>query len=251
MRAPLVSIITPTFNRQRFLPLVHRCVMAQDLQDFEWLVDDDSPSPSPYMQGLADRRVSYVHDATRRSIGTKRNALAERAHGRIIAQFDDDDHYAAHYLSTMILVMRESDAAFAKLYGFFLYSTILRLGGYWDLRQRSGLHLEFSSQPLRALTMTAEVAAALGDIHLGFGFSYVFEKAVWEHARFPDLDWNEDLPFAQRAAERFRLVGVQDQACTCVHVLHEASTSRCFPQYLLPRFTLDRLFPGAQDHLAS
>jgi glycosyltransferase involved in cell wall biosynthesis len=221
--------------------------MAQDLQDFEWLIDDDSPSPSPYMQGLTDQRISYVHASARRAIGTKRNALIERARGHIIAQFDDDDYYGASYLARMVGIMRESGAAFVKLYGFFLYSKSLRLCGYWDLQQRSGRHMVFSRQPLSVVILDEEKNAFLREVHLGYGFSYVFEKAVWEHARFPDIDWNEDLPFAKRAMERFTLVGVQDDACTCIHVLHESSTSRCFPQYLLPQFLFDRLFPESKQ----
>lgn len=248
MTAPLVSIITPTFNRASYLPLLHRCVMAQDLQDFEWLIDDDSPSPSPYMQGLADSRISYRHVAGRRAIGTKRNALIERARGRIIAQFDDDDYYGSGYLSRMVRTMRERDAAFVKLYGFFLYSKPLGLCGYWDLLQRSGRHMVFSKQPLSVVMLDEAHDPWLRDVHLGYGFSYVFERSVWEHARFPDIDWKEDLPFAKQAAERCTVVGVQDEECTCIHVLHESSTSRCFPQYLLPRFLFDRLFPGAREH---
>jgi glycosyltransferase involved in cell wall biosynthesis len=249
MTDPLVSIITPTFDRASCLPRLHRCVMAQDLQDFEWLIDDDSPSPSSYMQGLADPRISYVHGAERRAIGTKRNALIERARGRIVAQFDDDDYYGSGYLSRMVGLMRERGAAFVKLYGFFLYSRSLRLCGYWDLLQRTGRHMVFSKQPLSVVMLDEDNNAPMREVHLGFGFSYVFERAVWEHARFPDIDWNEDRPFAKQAMERFPLVGVQDDACTCIHVLHESSTSRCFPQYLLPRFVVDRLFPGSKEYL--
>jgi len=249
MNPPLVSIITPTFNRARYLPLLHRCVMAQDLQDFEWLIDDDSPSPSSYMQGLTDKRISYAHVTARRAIGTKRNALIERARGRIIAQFDDDDYYSSSYLARMVRIMRESGAAFVKLYGFFLYSKFLRMCGYWDLLQRTGRHMVFSKEPFSVVMLDEGNNASLREVHLGFGFSYVFEKAVWEHARFPDIDWNEDRPFAKQAMERFPLVGVQDEACTCIHVLHESSTSWCFPQYLLPRFLFDRLFPESKEHM--
>ena len=249
MTTPLVSIITPTFNRARYLPLLHRCVMAQELQDFEWLIDDDSQSPSSYMQGLADARISYQHAPVRKAIGAKRNALVERARGRIIAQFDDDDYYGSNYLARMVRTMHERAAAFVKLYGFFVYSKSLRMCGYWDLLQHSGRHMVFSKEPFSVVMLDEAHDPWIREIHLGFGFSYVFEKAVWEHVRFPDVDWNEDRPFAKEAMERFPFVGVQDDACTCIHILHESSTSRCFPQYLLPRFLLDRLFPASKDHI--
>ena len=39
--APLVSIITPTFNRADFLPQAIESVLAQDYQNFEFLIIDD------------------------------------------------------------------------------------------------------------------------------------------------------------------------------------------------------------------
>jgi glycosyltransferase involved in cell wall biosynthesis len=40
---PLVSVITPTYNRPHILPTIYKCVVGQDMADFEWLVLDDSP----------------------------------------------------------------------------------------------------------------------------------------------------------------------------------------------------------------
>jgi glycosyltransferase involved in cell wall biosynthesis len=61
MITPLVSIITPTFNRPKFLPILSKCVLNQSVSDFEWLVLDDSPNPSTFMQGLSDPRIIYEH----------------------------------------------------------------------------------------------------------------------------------------------------------------------------------------------
>ncbi len=49
--APLVSIITPTYQRAALLPLAWKCVASQQLTEFEWLVLDDSPSPSRFHAG--------------------------------------------------------------------------------------------------------------------------------------------------------------------------------------------------------
>jgi tetratricopeptide (TPR) repeat protein len=48
------------------------------------------------------------------TIGQKRNRLVERARGKIIAQFDDDDFYSRDYLATMKAAMDESDADIVK-----------------------------------------------------------------------------------------------------------------------------------------
>ena len=46
MSLPLVSIITPTFNRPEFLNLVSECVLDQNYENIEWIVLDDSPEPN-------------------------------------------------------------------------------------------------------------------------------------------------------------------------------------------------------------
>jgi glycosyltransferase involved in cell wall biosynthesis len=246
LSAPLVSVITPTFNRPHILPMIYRCVAGQDMADFEWLVLDDSPAPSEFMMTLDDPRVVYDHRPGRRSVGMKRNALISRARGEIIAQFDDDDFYGKGYLTMMISAMRNSNADFVKLFGFFIYSQFHDLFAFWDLRQNQGPHWEVGNRPL-GLTRLDE--AAFRNNHLGYGFSYVFRKRVWDLVTFADQDWNEDAVFAIKAAENFNIIGIYDLNCDCLHILHHTNTSVCLPQYLLPRFLLDKLFPSLDAHL--
>ena len=53
-----VSIITPTYGRAELLPLAYRMYASQqDSAAREWIVIDDSPQPSPFMQNLADPSV--------------------------------------------------------------------------------------------------------------------------------------------------------------------------------------------------
>jgi hypothetical protein len=98
--------------------------------DFEWLVLDDSPSPSDYMRKVADKRVRYEHRAECMTIGAKRNHLIEQARAPIIAHFDDDDHYSKGYLRRMMSALGEQKADFAKLFGFFLFSKVHNLFAY-------------------------------------------------------------------------------------------------------------------------
>ena len=68
-----VSIITPTHDRERFLPSIRRCVEAQDYPDWEWLILDAGPSPSKDLQVAQNPRIRYTHTQKRSSIGAKRN----------------------------------------------------------------------------------------------------------------------------------------------------------------------------------
>ena len=100
--SPAISIITPSYKRERLLQLQHQTVLRQTEQDFEWLILDDSPEPSSYFSELNDVRIRYTHCAGKRlRIGEKRNWLVERARSEFIAHFDDDDFYARDYVHTM------------------------------------------------------------------------------------------------------------------------------------------------------
>ncbi len=70
-----ISIITPTYGRERYLPSLYRNFAEQTYADRELLIHDDSPLPSPFFTGLHDPRVSYEHTGERATIGRKAQPL--------------------------------------------------------------------------------------------------------------------------------------------------------------------------------
>ena len=250
MSAPVVSIITPTLNRHHFLPFAAKFVLGQSISDLEWLVLDDSPTPSEFMQGLSDPRVICEHTSKKLTTGGKRNHLIGKARAAVIAQFDDDDFYGPNYLATMLSAMEKNGSDIVKFFGFFLYHKLFKTLGVWDLIIKLGPHWNWSGPAPRMVMLTEQNNDVLNDNHLGFGFSYVFRRKVWEHAQFPDMNWNQDGVFMRNAVQRFKLTGLYDVDCTCLHILHGANVSLCFPQYLIPNFLLPSLFPQATELLS-
>jgi glycosyltransferase involved in cell wall biosynthesis len=245
-----VSIITPTRSRDKFLRNLEGIVRAQTYPQIEWLIYDDSASPSHYFSALAnrDRKVRYFHSQVGVTIGEKRNRMIELATGDIIVHFDDDDYYAKDYVELMVSRLR-TGCDMVKLSGWFLYSGVYRSLGYWDCLQTSGLHYIWSNSPQEPTSFGPAESDAFKDNYLGFGFSYVYDKQVWAAGGFPDMNWNEDGMFARRANSRFKLCHFGDSTGLCLHILHRNNTSRCFPQYVLPGLLLDRLF-GPACHAA-
>ena len=88
----MVSVITPTCDRDRFLNNALRYFRSQDYENIEWLILDDSPQRTESLNGIEDRNIFYQHVDGKISIGEKRNILIEKARGEIIVQFDDDDY---------------------------------------------------------------------------------------------------------------------------------------------------------------
>ena len=133
----LVSIITPTRNRERFLSNAEALVRARTYPRIEWIICDDSPTPSQRFGAAKDDAVRYIHSAVKVSVGEKRNRIADLARGDIIVHFDDDDFYAPSYVETMVARLRQG-ADMVKLSGWFLYSGLYRSLGYWDCLQNAG-----------------------------------------------------------------------------------------------------------------
>ena len=250
MDAPVVSIITPTLNRHHFLPLAAKFVLGQSISDLEWLVLDDSPIPSEFMQGLSDPRVIYEHTSKKLTTGGKRNHLIRKARAAVIAQFDDDDFYTSNYLAAMLSAMEKNGADIVKFFGFFVYHKLFKTLGFWDLNIKLGPHWNWSGAVPTMVMLTEKHSHELKDNHFGFGFSYVFKRKVWDRGPFPDMNANQDGVFMLNAIQQFKLAGLYDVDRTCLHVLHGANASRCFPQYLIPNFLLPSLFPQAAGLLA-
>jgi glycosyltransferase involved in cell wall biosynthesis len=249
--APVVSVITPTWEREAMLPLAYRSFAHQDLCACEWIVIDDSAKPSAFMERLGDARVVYRHVPRRMSTGEKRNLAVELARAQVIAHFDVDEYYAPHYLRTMHAQMSERHADFVKLSAFFLYSRVYGRFAWWDLLRKSGLHFGWSPQPMTALSFPTE-HMAFADSHPGYGFSYVYTKRLWAAGPFEPSSFNEDGKFIQTAlAGGANLAPLADDIGLCLHVLHAHTSAACFPQYLLPDALIARHFPRFAQFVAA
>ena len=107
---PPVSIVTPTYNRNKFIPFLTDSILHQTypLERIEWLVYDDGTSSveallEPYKTKL---NIRYFRSPTKLNIGVKRNKLNDEARGTIIVCMDDDDYYmpdrVAHAVQTLL-----------------------------------------------------------------------------------------------------------------------------------------------------
>lgn len=115
--APLVSILTPTYERHAFLPYLARMIARQtcDLSRVEWVVVDDSASTQQHVFAkwggkLLQRlmRVHYVHLPHKVPIGCKRNLTTTLARGDYMMHMDDDDYYAPNYVDTVLQMFADA-----------------------------------------------------------------------------------------------------------------------------------------------
>ncbi len=104
----VISVITPTYNRARFLPAAVASVLSQTFGDFELIIVDDGSednTPDVLKPFFADRRVRYVYQENQGQ-SHARNLALKQATGDFIAFLDSDDVWAPDKLEKQLAVFR-------------------------------------------------------------------------------------------------------------------------------------------------
>ena len=102
---PFVSVLTPTYNRRKFLPSMIKCYMAQTYPKdrMEWIIlDDGTDCVRDVFEGLNIPNLRYVRYDTKMLIGKKRNLLHHLAVGEFMIAMDDDDYYHPERVSHVV-----------------------------------------------------------------------------------------------------------------------------------------------------
>lgn len=232
-----VSVLCPTYGRPERHEQLHRVFADQTWPDKDLWLLDDSPEPSPFFRQLQDRRVHYLHSAGRMPIGAKRNWLLACSRGDVIAHFDDDDWYAPDFLTTMVTALQEQKLDFVKL---SVWNALAEHdGSFWQVDTQNLVAKHFvvsSDKPPEAATISdTDMAMLPQEVHdgnlWGYGFSYVYRRAVGERFAFLGVDFGEDFEFVKRVRSAFRIGHLPDHPDKVVHTMHAKNTAtRIFPQ---------------------
>jgi glycosyltransferase involved in cell wall biosynthesis len=102
-----VSIVTPTYNRRRFIPALIDIYKNQTFpkDKMEWIIVDDGRDKVEDLFKEASKdlpNVRYIYKEDKLRIGAKRNLLNNEAKGEIIIAMDDDDYYPPDRVQTVI-----------------------------------------------------------------------------------------------------------------------------------------------------
>lgn len=111
MALTFVSVLTPTYNRRKFIPTAIACFKAQEYpQDrMEWIILDDGTDKVKDLfaaSGLKNVRYVALPGGEKLPIGAKRNRLNELAKGEIVVCWDDDDFYPPDRVKKAVNLLR-------------------------------------------------------------------------------------------------------------------------------------------------
>ena len=133
----LVSIVTPVYNGEAFLPDAAKSVLGQTWSDWEWVIVDDASQDRSFDIAKAleeeDARIRTARLAVNRGAAVARNRAIEMARGRFIAFLDCDDLWKSEKLQKQV--------------GFMLQGKIGLSYSYYEVIDETGASLGRTVRP--------------------------------------------------------------------------------------------------------
>ena len=93
MKTPLISVIMPVYNAEKYLKKSIDCILNQTLKDFEFIIiNDGSTDKSEQIIKLyKDKRIVYLKNHKNLNLVKTLNKALKIAKGKYIARMDADD----------------------------------------------------------------------------------------------------------------------------------------------------------------
>ena len=117
-RAPMVSVVIPTYNRAEIIGRAIRSVQAQTFEDWELIVVDDASEDETeeVVGAFEDTRIRYIQHVENRGGAAARNTGIRNSRGEYIAFLDSDDEWLPHKLEGQLQVFKENDENVGLVY---------------------------------------------------------------------------------------------------------------------------------------
>ena len=110
-RMPLVSIVLPVFNGERYLRASIDSVLGQTLTEWELIIVDDCSTDSTAeiadMYAKMDQRIRVIHNETNQRLPKSLNIGFQEARGDYLTWTSDDNMYLPEALEKMVAFLAE------------------------------------------------------------------------------------------------------------------------------------------------
>lgn len=118
---PLVSIVIPTYNRERLLNRAIKSVLNQTYTNFELIVVDDCSTDctESVVKGFQDDRIRYIRHERNQGAPTARNNGIKAANGEYIAFQDSDDVWLSTKLEKQVNAFNSGSSHIGVVYTSF------------------------------------------------------------------------------------------------------------------------------------
>lgn len=132
---PLVSIITITYNRPKFLLRAIQSVLHQTYKNFELIVINNAGEDvSNIINLFNDQRIRYIVNKEN-SVEKGRDIGIDNARGKYIAFLDDDDIFYPNHLQTLVDLL-EHNPEYKVVYSDALRTNMNKAGDFYQIESR-------------------------------------------------------------------------------------------------------------------
>lgn len=197
MECPLVSVIVPAYNAEKYLPAAIESVLRQTYSGWELiLVDDGSTDSTPAIcdrAAVSDPRIRVVHKPNG-GLSSARNAGIRVARGRYLTFLDADDMLSPAFLEIMTdVVLKEKVEIAATALGYSKTGPVVRPA----VRV---LTVESESLTEQILYQTSPIeCSACGKL---------YDSKLWKETKFREGIGYEDLDIFYQVMLRVEKVAV-------------------------------------------
>ena len=108
----MISVIIPTYNREKLIMPAIDSVLKQTYQDIELIVVDDGSTDRTVelLKTIKDPRFYFVQTERNSGAPAARNIGIKQSKGEYIAFHDSDDIWMPHKLEKQLKFLKENDA---------------------------------------------------------------------------------------------------------------------------------------------
>lgn len=143
MEIPLVSIITPSFNSEKFITETIQSVQNQTYKNWEMIIVDDYSSDATVIIvtkiALQDNRIKLFQSEKNSGTGIARNTALTKCKGRYISFLDADDLWKPKKLEIQINFLKNNNLPFT----FSFYDCINEQGKELNKRVEAPRNLSY------------------------------------------------------------------------------------------------------------
>jgi glycosyltransferase involved in cell wall biosynthesis len=183
MAAPLVSIVTVSYNQAEYLETCVASVLAQSYRNIEYIIiDGGSSDGSPEIIKSHANRLAYWHSRQDKGAADALNQGFERAKGSIFAFLNSDDVLKPSAVEKWVRALEEQPDA-SLSYGDIAIidskGNPSHLPGKWASTFRAG-RWSLRSHAANAVTIPQQSTAWRREVHTTIGGFNIMNKTCWD-----------------------------------------------------------------------
>lgn len=200
MATPLISVVMPVYNAERYLRLAVQSILDQTCGDFELIaVDDGSKDGSKQILDTfaqSDRRVRVISRPNTGIVGALNDGLAV-AEGEFIARMDGDDWVTRHRFEEQVAFLRQ-------------HAACVCVGSYFNYMDAEGALIKWNPRETDPAAIERSLLSGDGGA-LIHPVIMARRSAVEQVGRYrPEAQWVEDLDLYLRLARIGQLSNVPE-----------------------------------------